>query len=409
MGYSKNAYIGVAWTSLFRVALRSTAFIRVAILARILSPEQFGVFGVAVLVLALLEIVTETGINVFLLQEDDRYADYLDTAYVVSAFRGFVIAAGIFLTSGLIANFFHTPAAQPLLVFSSLIPIIRGFINPACIRYQKELKFRSEFLYRTVLVLTEASVAIIVSLLTRSPVGLVWGLVVSALVEVALSHILFSPHPKFTFDRAKFRQIASRGKWVTGFGLLDYIFTQGDNITVGRLLGTTSLGIYQTAYRLSTLPITEVVDVAYKVLLPILVKISDDTRRFRAAAFKSAGVIAVSTLITGSAIGLFADPLVRIILGPKWLSAIEPLRVLAILGIVRGMSFSFNPVFMAKKKQHYVTAIIGCNTLGLVVTIVPLVQLYGLVGAAYSTIIGAALGLPFVVYFTKKELFTNQK
>ena len=137
MGYFKDTLKGVSWMGGLRATTRLFAFIKIAILARILSPSQFGLFGIALLILSLLETLTETGINIFLIQEKEELEKYNDTAWFVSIIRGALISGLIFIFAKLIVIFFRSPDAYSLLLLISLVPLLRGFINPAIVKYQK--------------------------------------------------------------------------------------------------------------------------------------------------------------------------------------------------------------------------------------------------------------------------------
>src|SRR5215216_2138171 len=95
MGYTKIAAKGISWISLLRISTRVITILRLSILGRILTPTQFGFFGIASLVLALLEVLTETGINVFLVQEKKEIKEYINSAWVVSIIRGVVLSIAI--------------------------------------------------------------------------------------------------------------------------------------------------------------------------------------------------------------------------------------------------------------------------------------------------------------------------
>jgi len=105
MGYLKDTLKGLSWMTAFRVLYRIIGIIRIAIIAHLLSPYGIGVFGVVTIVLAFLEILTETGINVFLIQQKEDLDGYFDTAWVVSIIRGILIAILIFVTAGPVSSF----------------------------------------------------------------------------------------------------------------------------------------------------------------------------------------------------------------------------------------------------------------------------------------------------------------
>lgn len=394
---------GLTWIAGLRLMLRLITILRMAVLARILSKASLGVFGIVTMVLALLEISTETGINIFLMQEKGKIDKYIDTAWVLSIVRGSLIALLIVILTPWISTFFNSPDTLNLLYLLALAPFIRGFINPAIITFLKELKFAKEFILRGLIFLLEASVSIVVCWYTRSPIGMVWGLITSAIFEVLLSWIFISPRPKFTLNPASCGLILSRGKWVTGFGLLDYLFTQTDNIVVGKLLGETSLGVYQYAYKISTTPVSEIVDVFYRATFPIFSQMNNGGKNLRKAVIKTVITVNLMTIGLGLTIWLFARPIILILFGSNWLEAVPILQILAFLGIARGMAYSFNAAFMAQKQQKYVTIIILTSTLGLVFTIVPFVKMWGLTGAAVAATFGAILSLPVAIYLAYKS------
>lgn len=402
MSYLKTTIGGLSWTAGLRGALRVITILRMAILARILTKAALGVFGIVTIVLALLEIATETGINVFLLQEKGRIDKYINTAWVLSIIRGIVISLLIVISAPWVSNFFHSPKSQSMLYLLAVTPLIRGFINPAIITFLKELQFDREFVIRIVIFAVEAAVSIWVSWWTKSSIGLVWGLIAAAILEVTLSWGFVSSRPQWIVDKSHVKLILNRGKWVTGFGLLDYLFTQSDNIVVGKLLGEASLGVYQYAYKVSTTPVSEIVDVFYRVTFPIFSKMSAGGRNLKGAVVKTIVTVNILTILLGLLIWLFAQPIILILFGPSWLEAVPVLKVLAFLGIARGVAYSFNAVFMAQHLQKYVTLIILTSTVGLLATIVPAVKMWGIMGAGISAVLGATLALPVAIYLAHK-------
>ncbi len=409
MGYFKNALKGLSWMGALRIVTRLLAFGRIAILARILVPAQFGLYGIAALALSLLETFTETGINVFLIQLKKDINEYINTAWVVSIVRGFLISMVIFFSAPLISGFFNFPDALPLLRLISIVPIIRGFINPSIVKLQKDLKFNQEFKLRGVIYLTDALIVVTVALTTRSATSLIWGLVGSSLLEVVLSFVYMKPRPTWLIERKKIKQIIERGKWVTGYGIFDYLYQNLDDAIVGKLLGVAPLGLYQVAYKISSLPVSEVADVFSKVTFPIYVKITSDPKRLIKAFLKTAKTSSLIMVLMGLGIIIFPKEIVLIILGENWLSSVPILRVLAVFGVLKGIVGISLSLFLAQEKQEYVTAVTFATLLSLVISIFPLVNRYGTVGAAYSAVLGSVVGLLIAFYYTKRMLKNEKK
>ena len=401
MGYLRQTVKGLGWIGGLRGLTRFVTFIKLAILARILTPFDFGLFGIAALVLAFLEIIPETGINIFLLQRKEGWKDFLDSAWVISITRGILVSLTIFLLAPFISNFFDNPDVISLLYITCFIPLVRGFINPANIIFQKELNFSKEFLYRLALMVTEFSVSVYLAIVLKSPLGLILAILASAVVEVFIS-FLISPRPKFKFDWNKSKSILYQGRWVTGFGIFNYLFTQGDDIAVGRILGESPLGIYQNAYKLATLPTTELTDVIYRVTFPIYSKMSEEKQRLKEAIKKQVLFTSIFMFAIGCVLFIYSREIVLIVLGSQWIEAAGVVKVLAFLGAVRGISFSFNSLFLALEKQKYVTYITFTSLFAMVIVLFPMIKTYGIVGAAASEMIASIVSLPVAFYLMRK-------
>lgn len=402
MGYFQTALKGLSWMGALRVVTRSLALVKIAILARILVPAQFGIYGIATLVLGFLEMLTETGINIFLIQKKEKIDEYVNSAWAVSIVRGFLIGTLIFVLAPFIASYFKNENAVFILYLVSVVPVIRGFINPSCIKYQKNLEFNKQFKYDSVIFFTDAIFAIGLGIITKSENSFVYAMIISTILEVILSFVYFKPTPKFVFEKTKTFEVINRGKWITGAGIFNYLFQNLDDILVGRVLGTASLGIYQQAYKISTLPVSEVGEVFNKVTFPIYVNLKDDTVRLRKAFLKTLLIISLLVVPFGFVVFKFPVEIVSFVLGENWISAAPVLQLLAIYGVTKAISNSFFSLFLGIGKQEAVTYITLTSTLILVAILYPLIMIFGILGAAYATIIATVLSAPLTLYYYVK-------
>lgn len=399
MGYSKRAFIGISWMSGFRVVSRVIATGRGVLLARILTPAQFGVFGIASVILSLLEILTETGINVFLIQEKSDINKFVSSAWLVSILRGVFICLVLIIATPLIINFFNMPDLQRFLFLISLVPLIRGFINPAIVKYQKELEFKKEFWLRIAIYIFDSAISIVFALILTDAIGFVWGLIAGALLEVILSFILFKPWPLLKFEFNFVKKIINRGKWVTAYGVFNYLAKEGDSIIVAKLLGATSVGIYKMGYSLSTLPISEISDVVNKVVFPVYSKISEEKERLLKAFTKTLLAVSVPIVILSLIIFFLPRIFFEILLTPKWGDVVIILKILVVYGMLRGISGLSSSLFLALGKQNFVAGMTFTRFFILAVTIIPLTTNYGIVGASFSALLSALLELPLIGFY----------
>ncbi|HSW47877.1 MAG TPA: oligosaccharide flippase family protein [Candidatus Saccharimonadales bacterium] len=405
MGYKNEAIKGISWIGLLSFATKTIGFFEAIILARILLPSQFGAYGVALLALGLLEVLTESGVNIILVQEKD-IDSFIDSAWVVSILRGGLIMLIILFFASYIASFFHSSESLNLLYLISLVPLFRGFINPSVVKLQKDLKFGKDFWYKFTILCIDTAVSITVTFLTKNPIGIGIGLLSGVLVEIILSFVFISPKPRFKIENKYIRTIINRGKWITASSIFDYLFYNTDNIAVGRILGSQSLGIYQLGYSLAANPINEVGKVFVHVTSPILIKISDDKMRLKSAFFKNILSIAILTLPFAFIFAL-APQLFVLILGEKWRAITTVLPILAVVGFVKSVSLASTALFISTKNQKYTTLITLVNILGLSISIVPLIINYGIFGAGMSALFGSLCAIPFIIYYTHKALFIN--
>ncbi len=398
MGYTRSVIKGVSWMTALQTVIRGLTFLKIAVLARVLTPTQFGIFGIAALVLSFLEIITETGINIILIQSRENIGKSLDSAWVTSILRGIIICLGIIIFAPFIIFFFDSPQALGIILLISVVPLIKGFINPAEIIFQKELRFKNEFLFRTFIFFIDALVSIIFALITHSVYSLIFGLISGATLEVVLSFVLIKTRPKLRFNGMHMREIFHKGKWVTGASILNYFGENGDNILVGKLLGTTPLGVYQMAYRLSITPITEISDVMNKVIFPIFSKIENDKRRLLTAFSKTLSMNSLGTILLGLVILTYPKEVINIVLGSQWIEAADVLRVLAIFGIIRAFLSPASVVLLATGNQKYLTLITFVRLVVLLLVIFPLINQFGIIGAGYSQLISALVSFPIIVF-----------
>lgn len=403
MGYTKDAVKGVSWIVVLRVFMRAVSFLKTIILARILLPSQFGVYGIALIVLGFLEIMTETGVNVILVQEKET-DKYINSAWFVSIIRGIIIALVIIIAAPFIAIFFNSPESITLLYTISIVPFIRGFINPSIVKFQKELNFNREFYFRSVVFAIDSFASIIFTIITNNPIGIIYGLILGAAAEAILSYLIIRPLPSFKINNEYIKLLFHRGKWITVGGVFNYLFHNTDKLMVGKLLGTNYLGIYQIAYNFSILPITEIADVFSRVTFPVYVQIAHDKDRLKKAFFKTLLVTIILTLPFGLILYFFPFEIINYLLGREWMAAATFLPILALFGIVRGISGSTSALFLAVKKQEYVTTVTFVSFLGIAIPVIPLIMYYGMVGAALSALIGSIMALPVMVYYTWKVL-----
>lgn len=385
---------GLGWAGALRVFVKLLSLAKLAVLARVLTPEAFGQFGIAVLALSFFETVTETGVNQVLIYSERKLKDLLDSAWIVSIVRGVAIAILIGLSAFPLSWYFHDAQVLPLVFLIAVAPFVRGFVNPMIVTFVKELDFRREFLFRSASAIVDVVAAVTIGILTHSPVAFVGAIVLSATTDVILSFVLFTIRPRFRFLKTYLSEIIGYGKWVTLTGIGSWFSSELDDMIVGRLYGVGALGIYQAGYKISTLPVTEIAGTVNQVSFPVLSKSRRDSRTFRRIFWSSFLISNAIGAGVASLLLLFPELSVQLLLGADWLPVIPVIRILVLFGVLRTVESSVQPLLLSIGKPQVATIGNFLKVIGLVAGLM-IWGRQGVEGVALAALFSVLLSIPY--------------
>ena len=357
---------------------------RTLVLARLLAPDDFGLFGMAALALAVLERLSQTGVRAALIQQRDHTREELDTAWTIQVGRGVILGVALFAAAPLVGRFFDALDLVPLLRVLSLVPLLEGLTNVGVVRFEWGLEFHRRFWYRASGAFAEALVGIVWAVLVASPWALVAGFVAGSLVRAAASYRAHPFRPRVRLSLPAARSLLSYGRWFFWSELMVFLVTQGDDLLVALWLGPTAVGLYQMAYMLASLPTTQVTHVVGEVAFPSYARMRDSRRKLRLTYER---ILFGTTLVTfpvSVAIMVFAEEGVRVLLGPTWLAAVPALQVLAVLGGLRSFGATNGALFHGVGRPELNTWVTAIHLALMAAVIAPLVGAWGIFGAAVA-------------------------
>lgn len=406
MGYQKHAIAGFSFSTIQKFFTAGLSVVKIFILARLLSPEQFGLFSLIMIALGTTESFTQTGANITILQSKQPIRYFLDTAFVISIIRGFIIGSLMIVMGYLMANYYDEAQLLLMIAVAALVPIIKGFINPAIVTWQKNFQFARDSLYTSLRLSFEAIVQILLALWLHSVWALVFGVILAAAFEVLISFIMLKERPIFHYIKSRGTQIFQNARWLSLSSLLNYLNDNVDNFLLGKIVGTHRLGIYHNAYALSHKVNYDLSKSAYHGVMPIFSKLSQDGEEVR---LKRAFYRAVwSTLLITSLLSLplifFPKLVVNLLLGPAWLESVEILRFLTLAGLIHTIANLSYSLLIAKKQYFYLNLHMFCSLLLMIIFILILGNSHGLIGAVIGIVLARSLTLPITLYGVKKSL-----
>jgi O-antigen/teichoic acid export membrane protein len=393
----------VSWTGGSTAFNQAVIFVRSLIIARLLTTTDYGLFGMATLVMHGMTVLTEfnlTSVVYTLKYESVEVRDrHLNTAWTADLVRRAAVSAILFAVSYPVSLYFRDERIFPLLMATSITPFISGFVNVGLIQLQKDLAFKRVVIHQQLTEIITTIVGIAVAWITRSVWALVLGLLASSCASVVMSYVLCAYRPRFQFDREALVESVRFGKHMFLIGLLTFVTTQFDNIVVGRYLGAAVLGAYMLAYRLANLPVDIVSTVLGAVLFPLYAKVNQDSPEALQPIFlKISNLTATALLLMLGPLGFMAGPIVRFLYGEKWESAIPFLTVLVFVGVFRGLPRGLNGVFAALRRPDVSSTTKVFEVMIFVPLTLALVPIYGGFGAAVAGACSYAFGWVYQLF-----------
>jgi O-antigen/teichoic acid export membrane protein len=315
---------GAIGQALLRIAV-------LALLARLLTPADFGVVGAALTVVALAEIFGQIGVAPAIIQSSKLNDTDIRTGFTISLTFGFLIAALMFSSAGLVAGLFRMPAVEPIVQAFSVIFLVRGSSVVSEALLVRDLKFRTiSMILLASYAVSYGGVAPILALRGHGAWALVWAQICQSVV-LSICYIWFSRHSfvpclnrHALFKLGRF----GTGETMSRFG--NYVALNADQFVVGRLIGAEALGIYSRAYLIMMQPVNLFGSIGDKVLFPALASIQTDETRLVRAYFRAISMIALTTLPLTGILFVMAPELVQVVLGPQWSALVLPLQILVL-------------------------------------------------------------------------------
>lgn len=379
------------WITGSTVALRLFEVVSSVLLARLLMPKAFGVVSIVLFIRNGIDVFTKTSFKAALIYRKNDVGAAADTAWVLNLCRGVLLAVMSFLAAPAIAGFFRDPALGPAIRFISVVFVLDGFSNVKLVLFDKSLNFKKIAVARVIGGFCSTGLVIALAFAWRSLWALLFGIVFNSVFDFVVSYLIQKETPRLAFDAKIARELFHYGKYVTGTGILVYLTTRGDDAVVGRLLGMEKLGFYAYAYAIANLPATHLTRVLSEIVFPSYSTVADDLPKLGQAYLAVHKLVAYVALPFGVLLAVFSREVVVLALGPGWASAVVPLRILIVFGVVRAFAATTGPVFKAVGRPSVMFWVVLAKLVLIVAILIPLIRLWGLAGAALAVTVPMVL------------------
>lgn len=315
---------------------RTASAVFYLILARLLSPEDFGIVAMGLIVVNFSQIFWDAGLEKALIQTAEPPEQAAHAVFWTNALLGLVIYLLLFLAAPRLAAFFHSPASLPVFRVLSLQVVMASLASVQQALLVRELDFRKLFWVKLAAALVPGGFSIPLALFGYGVWALVAGLLSGSLLNLILLWHQSPWRPRLNFDWRLARSLYGFGLWVALESLGAWFFSWGDNLLVGKFLGAHALGIYSVGWTIANLLFGLVLNPFFSVLYPTFSRLRDNVPTLT-AAFHRANQLVIAVILPLGTLLLLAGPLmVSVFFGEKW----QGLGViLALIGFMHGMAW----------------------------------------------------------------------
>jgi len=374
----------------------------VVVLARILTPADYGLITMVVVIIGVGEIFRDFGLSSAAIQAPSLSARQRDNLFWVNTLLGAVLFILVFSAAGVVAQLYGHPQLVPLVQVLSLTFLLNGVAT----QYRADLVRRLRFRFLATADVVAPLIAFILALATALLGWGVWALVVQQLTQTLTLMILMLIAARWLPGRPH-RQESIRGFLKFGWNMLatqlvGYLSNNIDTALVGLRFGPTSLGIYNRAFQLVMTPLNQVRVPLTTVALPILARLQSDTRRFNDWICQGQLALGYTVVPLLGIVAGAAEPLTRLLLGEQWLDVAPILRLLALAGIFQILAFVGYWVYVSRGltgdllRYSLVSALIKvlCIVLG---------SNWGVIGIAAGYAAAPALSWPISIWWLSRR------
>lgn len=366
-------------------------FIRIGasmILARILAPSDFGLFGMALLLSELVLRIGALGMGVGIIAKRNVTENELSTAFWTMASIRVVLFSFTFFFAPFLSSFFNEARLIPVIQavsFTFLFQIL-GIIGNTLLK--KRLLFYQIFIINITSSIFESGFAIFLVLIyVKNYWALVIAMVASRFLNNFMVFIFSKWKPTFTFNKDSFVFLFRYGINSLGSSLTEYFNSNVDYLIIGKILGPKILGYYEFAYRIPFLIENRISYPLREIMFPTLAVLNDSDEKLAAGSIKGIKYIALICFPCLGGMAVVADLMVRVLWGEQWLPIVVPLQILCFAAAIKCVGNPIRDVFNCKNRPDVPFKFSIISLIFTIIVVSTLGFYFGILGVAWAMMI----------------------
>ena len=394
---------GILWSSVERFSIQGIHFLVTLVLARILTPKDFGLIGMLAVFIALAQSLVDSGFSLALIRKQDRSDTDNSTVFFFNIATSIIVYLLLYAAAPLVAVFFHESQLTVLMRVLCLVVIINSFSVIQRVIYTATVNFKVQAKATTIAAVLSGIIGIVMAYQGAG----VWALVVQQLSSAFFNTLFlwyFSTwRPLLVFSWKSFKELYLFGFNLMIVGIVSTLYQNSYQIIIGRFFSAVDLGHFTQAKHITTLPSTNISSIISRVTYPILSSIQDNNDRLSDVYRRLARVISFIVFPMMCGLAALSFPTVEVLIGSKWHFA-------AVLVVPLSFSFMFYPVHTVNMNilqvkglsKLYLKTEMTKKVLSIMILIgtIP----FGIIVMCYGRILASVLTLLINMYYTSRQV-----
>lgn len=353
MSLKQKTTSGVMWTSGGKFVSLFLQFGITIFLVRALTPQDFGYLAMAMVFIGFAQKFNDFGFGSALVQQKTIRMHHTSSVFWINLVLGLLTGVIFWVLAPLISGFYGEPELYDIIQILSIIFLINAteFVPNALL--QRQMRFDKLVKVEIISVAVSGAIAIYMAFTGWGVWSLIAQLLVKSFTSSFLCWFFVRWLPRFQFSGKAVKEILKFSLGYSGFNFINYWARKVDDLLVGRLMGTYSLGIYDRAYQLMLHPITIIIEVISKVMFPALSKIKDQHERVKRIYLLTIGILAFAIFPMMAGLFIVAEPFVITVFGEQWREVSGIITILSPVGMVQALCIPTGWIYTSQGRTDW--------------------------------------------------------
>ena len=403
---------GIIWSAIERFSLQGVHFLIGVILARLLSPSDFGMIGMLSIFMSVSQTLIDCGFSNALIRQKNVSTEDYGTAFIINLSISIFAFATLFFAAPFVADFYNMPDLQPIMRVFSITLMINALFTVHKVRLTRKVDFKTQSKASLGSALVSGVFGIAFAYNGFGVWSLVYQSIINSVLNLVLMVVLLKWFPKPIFSKNSFRALFGFGSKLLVASIISSIYSNLYNIVIGKRYSASDLGFYTRADSLGNLPSQNVAGILARVTFPILSQLQDDSERLRSIYIKYLQISCFVIFPVMMGLAALAKPTIVLLLGEKWLPSVILLQILC-FGLMLDpiCNINLNLLYVKGRSDLVLKLEIIKKTIAVIILVISLpLGLVGLcVGRACYGVIATILNMTYTKNFIDLSIWGQAK